>query len=76
MTCLHATPAVTAPKRGTARADPTYTPRFSSVRAARVFTLHRPPYARVLDFGKAQWERVAKKSFPNGLPGTYKERNL
>lgn len=31
---------------------------------------------QVLDFGKAQWERVAKKSFPNGLPGTYKERNL
>jgi len=31
---------------------------------------------KVLDFGKAQWERVAKKSFPNGLPGTYKERNL
>jgi hypothetical protein len=31
---------------------------------------------KVLDFGKAQWERVAKKNFPNGLPGTYKERNL
>ena len=31
---------------------------------------------QVLDFSKAQWERVAKKSFPNGLPGTYKERNL
>lgn len=31
---------------------------------------------QVLDFGKAQWDRVAKRSFPNGLPGTYKERNL
>ena len=31
---------------------------------------------QVLDFGKAQWEWVAKKTFPNGLPGTYKERNL
>lgn len=33
---------------------------------------------QVLDFGKAQWERVFKKNvFPNGIPGSsYKERNL
>ena len=33
---------------------------------------------QVLDFGKAQWERVFKKNvFPNGMPGSsYKERVL
>ena len=33
---------------------------------------------KTLDFGKAQWERFAKKKvFPNGMPAaSYKERNL